>query len=333
MLHTEGKGYLLCPACGHIIDPPTPMQNQRGGRRNAGGRTGANNAFGHYDACPQRGVAGLPLAITTKSDAEVLRLLIPVPQSSIREDWLSWGLSTGYSLLAGMEHAFMLSSNELDVELEGPWKTGDSGNRFGLLSLAFIDPSLGGSGYLQRIAENFHRVAARSLEHLQHAGCETACYRCLKSYQNQRFHEHLTWPQSVPALEALSQLVPETRPLETGDVDNPGPWLEAYAAGVGSPLELKFLRLFEQHGFHPEKQVPVSPTVGGASISVADFAVPDRRLAIFIDGAAFHIGNNLRRDRFIRRRLRDGDPPWRVEELRAADLRDGARLVDRLRSS
>jgi hypothetical protein len=134
-------------------------------------------------------------------------------------------------------------------------------------------------------------------------------------------------------LEALSQLVPETRPLETGDVDNPGPWLEAYAAGVGSPLELKFLRLFEQHGFHPEKQVPVSPTVGGASISVADFAVPDRRLAIFIDGAAFHIGNNLRRDRFIRRRLRDGDPPWRVEELRAADLRDGARLVDRLRSS
>ena len=44
-------------------------------------------------------------------------------------------------------------------------------------------------------------------------------------------------------------IVPKSRPLETGDVEDPGPWLEAYEAGVGSPLELKFLRLFEQHGF------------------------------------------------------------------------------------
>jgi hypothetical protein len=45
-------------------------------------------------------------------------------------------------------------------------------------------------------------------------------------------------------------------------------------------------------------------------ISVADFAVPERRLAIYIDGAAFHAGERLRRDRYIRRRLRDGSPPW-----------------------
>lgn len=31
--------------------------------------------------------------------------------------------------------------------------------------------------------------------------------------------------------------------LQTGDIDAPRPWLEAYAAGVCSPLELKFLRL------------------------------------------------------------------------------------------
>ena len=43
-------------------------------------------------------------------------------------------------------------------------------------------PSLGGSGYLPRIAEQFHAVAARAIEHLDHSDCETACYRCLKSY-------------------------------------------------------------------------------------------------------------------------------------------------------
>ncbi|MBI2202475.1 MAG: hypothetical protein HYU41_01280, partial [Candidatus Rokubacteria bacterium] len=117
---------------------------------------------------------------------------------------------------------------------------------------------------------------------------------------------------------------------EFGDIDDPRPWLEAYAAGVGSPLELRFLRLFEQHGFRPERQVPLSAEPEGLPITLADFAVPERRLAIYVDGAAFHVGQNLRRDRFIRARLRGAAPPWRVEELRAADLRLGEALIRRL---
>jgi hypothetical protein len=218
----------------------------------------------------------------------------------------------------------------LEFELEGPWDTGDAPARYGLVSLAFIDPSLGGSGYLERVAENFEHVASRAIDHLDHPDCETACYRCLKSYYNQRYHDKLEWPKALPGLEQLRQESPARRPRETDDIDDPQPWLEAYAAGVGSPLELKFLRLFEDHGFHPQKQVPVSPTDGGAPISVADFARPQRRVAIYVDGAAFHIGANLRRDRYIRDRLRKGSPPWTTVELRANDLGRGAELVDEL---
>ena len=192
--------------------------------------------------------------------------------------------------------------------------------------------SRGGSGYLPRVAEGFHHVAKRAIEHLDHRDCETACYRCLKSYQNQRYHENLAWPQTIPVLEELAQSPPTPRSLETGDIDDPRPWLEAYSAGVGSPLELKFLRLFEKHGFNPQKQIAVAPSADELTISVADFAVPDRRLAIYIDGAAFHVGDRLRRDRFIRDRLRNGDPPWRVEELRAPDLAQGVALVERLKN-
>jgi hypothetical protein len=224
----------------------------------------------------------------------------------------------------------MLGSGELDFELEGPWQTGDATNRYSVLSLAFIDPSLGGSGYLVRIAEQFHRTAAQAIEDLDHPDCETACYRCLKSYYNQRYHQELRWPQVMPALDELAGAAPQHRARETGDIDDPRPWLEAYAAGVGSPLELAFLRLFETHGFHPQKQVPVAPSPGEPPISIADFAVPEQRLAIYIDGAAFHVGQRLRRDRFIRDRLRHGNPPWRVEELRAADLRQGVELIERL---
>jgi hypothetical protein len=181
---------------------------------------------------------------------------------------------------------------------------------------------------LRRIASEFHQVAKTAIAHLDHPNCETACYRCLKSYQNQRYHELLNWPQVIPALEQLAQTPPTPRPLETGDLDDPLPWLEAYNAGVGSPLELKFLQLFEKHGFHPQKQIPV-PT--NTPISVADFAIPERRLAIYIDGSAFHKGGNRLRDKFIRDRLRNANPPWQVVELNAVDLARGKALVEELK--
>jgi hypothetical protein len=76
--------------------------------------------------------------------------------------------------------------------------------------------------------------------------------------------------------------------------------------------------------------VPVAPSDDEPPISVADFAIPGKRIAIYVDSAAFHVGQTLRRDRFIRQRLADGRPPWRVVELRAADLAQGRLLCDRI---
>ncbi len=332
MLHADGKGWLLCPSCGRMLDAPV-TQAARSGRSNPAGRANAQNSNGHSESCPHRGALPRPLAIATSGKVEVLRLLVPVPPTKQPEDWHSWGFSLGYSLLQGMRRHFALELNELDFELEGPWDTQHEGQRYGMMSLTFIDSSLGGSGYLPKIAEDFHRVAGRAIQHLDHPNCETACYRCLKAYQNQRHQDKLCWPLAIESLEDLAASDPQKRSLQLGDIDDPRPWLEAYAAGVGSPLELKFLRLFEQHGFYPQKQVPVSPSDGELPISVADFAVPERRLAIYIDGAAFHQGANLRRDRFIRDRLRNGTPAWHVEELRAADLALGPNLVLRLQGN
>ena len=113
---------------------------------------------------------------------------------------------------------------------------------------------------------------------------------------------------------------PETLPLQLGDSDDASPWLQAYDAGVGSPLELKCLRLFEKHGIEVEKQVPVSPDPGGRPISQADFKVKDKNILIYIDGAAFHNGSRLRRDRAIRKILAEGGERWIIVELKAKDL-------------
>jgi hypothetical protein len=276
------------------------------------------------------GTPPTPTAIVAMGQVEVLRLLAVVPQGEW--NWREWGLSLGYALRMGMIRHFALSDDDIDFGLEEPWAVSSGNLSYQQASLAFVDPNLGGSGYLARIAESFHRVAATALQHLDHPNCQTACYRCLKSYQNQRHHEFLNWPSIVGDLEGLAAVEPQLRPPETGDIDDPRPWLEAYAAGVGSPLELKFLRLFEQYGLAVEKQVPVSPSDDQPPISVADFVVAGRRVAIYIDGAAFHVGRTLRRDRFIRDRLRSGTPPWQIVELRAQDLRRGEQIVSQLRA-
>ena len=74
----------------------------------------------------------------------------------------------------------------------------------------------------------------------------------------------------------------------------------------------------------------MSASDGLPPLSIADFSVPSRRLAIYVDGAAFHIGARLRRDRIIRNRLREGPLRWNVVELRASDLARGASLVQEL---
>ncbi len=260
-------------------------------------------------------------------------MLVPVPLEARAPDIDAIGFSLGYALIVGTRKLYMPDGPEIQLSLEGPWRTASEDLQINQLSITFIDTSLGGTGYLWRIATELHLVAMKTIEHLHHSKCETACYRCLKVYDNQRHHDKLCWPVIMPHLETLSETPPVARPLETGDIEQPAPWLDAYAAGVGSPLELAFWRLFEKHGFTPEKQVPISPEDGRPPISVADFAVPERRLAIYVDGGAFHVGANLRRDRYIRDQLRNGEPPWRVVELRAADLQQGAALIKRLQNA
>ncbi|RIK40897.1 MAG: hypothetical protein DCC57_19215 [Chloroflexi bacterium] len=331
ILSTDTRGFLLCGHCGAMLRAPEATPTRPQGRRNARSAQQSAQTFGHHANCPQSHVAPAPLALVTAGRTEVLRLLTPVPASTELADLQPWALSLGYALHIGIARHFMLDSSEIEFILEGPWQIQTDGQPLGQLSLTFIDPSVGGTGYLRRTAEELHLVARRALQHLEHDGCETACYRCLKSYTNQRFHDYLQWPLALPALEMLAARPAESQPPAITDLDDPTPWLEAYDAGVGSPLELKFLRLFEQHAFLPQKQFAITLDNSPRPLTIADFAVPERRLAIYIDGAAVHVGANLRRDRYIRTRLQQADPPWAVVTLQASDLSEGATLVARLR--
>ncbi len=328
-LHNKGRGFYLCPSCGRLLAVPDDDRDQNArkkGRAKVRRSSGAD-PFGHGPGCQRSGQPPMPIAITTATPATTLRFSVVLPRDFKESEYLRWGYSLGYSLRTGLKQLYMLDGPELEFELEPVWE--EHGTRK-VGALTFIDTAVGGSGFLDRCIDELHLVARRAIEHLDHPKCETACYRCLKSYANQRHHEYLSWPHVLPDLEALAQKPPEPLPAE-GDPDDPRPWLEAYEAGVGSPLELQFLRLFERHGMEVEKQVPVGPELDGPRISQADFRVVGSSVLVYVDGATFHTGSRLRRDRIIRRALRQGNAAWRIVELTARDLRTPERTIERVR--
>lgn len=331
-LFDDAKGFPLCPHCGRLLSFAPPDGSTRRGRRRAR-RGDVPDPYEHGPGCAQRGQPPRPLAITARNSATTLRVIVVLPAEMEEDDYRTWGYSLGFCLRSGLRHLYLLDGPEIEFELEPSWSMERDGRRWRFGALLFVDPAVGGSGFLDRAVEELHLVAARALEHLEHEGCESACYRCLKSYQNQRVHAFLSWPAATVDLEQLAGTAPVPCALERGDLDDPRPWLEAYDAGVGSPLELRFLRVLEGGGLSLRKQVPVSPESGGEPISVADFVVEGTRIAIYVDGAAFHRGSRLRRDRKIRESLRRGPEPWSVIEFNARDLGDPNAVVQRVMRS
>jgi len=328
LLHVEARGFIICSSCGKILNSQVSEKATAKGRKKLQSAENSNSdPYKHTSKCEKRGQPGQTIALFTESKVEILRLLVPIPDDMTEDETKEWALSLGYALRSGMRHRYSLDGSEIEFIMEGPWTQTHNGTPYKLISLTFIDQNIGGSGYLYKIAEEFTDVAKDAIAYLDHKDCETACYRCLKSYNNQRFHQFLNWPRIISDLAFVSENTIKGKRLKLGDINDPTPWLEAYKEGVGSPLELKFLKLFEQNKIKVQKQVPVPADF---PISTADFAIIDgsKQIAIYIDGAAFHVGKNLRRDIIIRNKLKNAQKPWTVIELRAKDLGKFTEIIE-----
>ena len=313
--------YALCPDCGKLLTTPPPQTGKKKAAKVPARAGSGPDPFSHTPNCPRKGQPVEAVALYAQRRVETLRLLFPWEGGADDEARLqAWAWTLGYALLAGAERFFALSERDFEAQFEGVRVQGGP-VRQGVLT--FIDPNLGGSGYLERFAERLPEVAAGALRHLDHDDCETACYRCLKSYGNQRHHELLQWPLVVSTLEGLRDDRAAATSLTEADVNDPGPWREAFEAGTGSPLEYRCLRLLEGAGLQPSKQYAISETPGGRAFTVADFAFPAQRVAVYVDGASIHLGTVLRRDRRIEERLRGMTPPWSVVRLGRKEI-DGS---------
>lgn len=271
------QGFRLCQTCGELRRER--QQPRQGQRRNRDPRADRDP---HDDRC---GGEAVTVAIGHQTRADTLRLLVPgLPE--LGTEGIAWAWSLAWSIVRGSIRLFDLDEDDLEVRV----LTRREDGREEVMEIVWVDSVLGGSGILREVATRLPEVARAALEHLRDHECPSSCYRCLRTYRNQRVHGLLDWRLVLAQLQAAGADHVE----DQGEAPAPshrtrGPeWDEAREEGCGSPLELRLLRTMREVGLpEPEKQFEVH-TDSGRLLTVADFAYPEQRVLVYVDGLAFH---------------------------------------------
>jgi hypothetical protein len=279
------EGFRMCPTCGDVVRlvvPPQPAADApRRGRRQA--RDPRADQDPHARRCH-----GEPRTVTLgqQTRADTLRLLVE-GMAEQGEDGVAWAWSIGTAMLEGARRHFELDDDDLDAIVQ---TVKDADGRSRALEILWVDKILGGSGIIDAMVREFQQVACAAVRHLEGHDCPASCYRCLRSYRNQRVHGILNWRLAMPYLQAAaaSELQSLTSTAQPSRGEGPE-WDEARREGCESPLELRLLKAMRVAGLpEPLKQHKVYDSRGHL-LTRADFAyVTPKRILIYADGLEFH---------------------------------------------
>ncbi|NOT01453.1 MAG: DEAD/DEAH box helicase [Phycisphaerales bacterium] len=286
----ESPGFRLCPTCGEYFGE-REREGDKPGKSKAATKDSRSQIDGHTKRC-----TGTPrdFSIGHKLRADTLRLCIP-EMGKLGEEGVAWAWSLVYAMIQGAMRLFEIDEDDIEGHVLTKTVTEKGRQPYEeVLDILWIDRIIGGSGTLQRLATHFPKVAAAALEHLDGHDCPNSCYRCLRSYRNQRWHGLLDWRLAVPFLRALSgETVSEPAPVAGVTPVSPteGPeWADAKAEGCESPQELRLLKAIRGDGALPEPDKQHEVYEGNRLLTRADFAYLDCKpmLLIYVDGLKWH---------------------------------------------
>jgi len=310
--------YRICEQCGRAFEPPSEVKMR--GKRGQEMPTELRASDAELNHAKRDGCSGkiVDIALGHEFRADTLRLPVPLGLQQAGEAGVRWAWSVGAALLQGAVRHFALDPDDLSVYVLSSSNDDENPSAFEVL---LIDEVIGGSGIIPEIVQNFASVARAALEHLSDHDCDTACYRCLRTYRNARYARFLAWRSALGFLENAAAQPLERKTVEDrtrGDQDTAA-WIEARSEGCGSPIELILLNALRGAGVpEPEKQYNLTRS-NGSLISSADFAWPQQRVLAYVDGLRYHSTKGGREcDARITRQLQaDG---WRVERFLGSEV-------------
>ena len=272
----QGERFELCPACGRHR-PPRLTDKQT-----------ISWDEDHQHVCngaPRQFILGYSFS------ADVLVLAVPALLAPADDgEAKSFCRTLGKALVVGAQEMLEIEADEIAYfhhpDGAGGW------------TLTFYETAPGGAGYLEQLAADLGKWAKAAHQRLFGHDCERACYRCLKSSRNQIDHPLLNKELVRDALFHFgdAQLTAEPRKGKAGEGrEVASEWLSTLNATRSAPptsdtpIERALLAAIRASGRLPEPvaQYPVLDETGKQR-TVPDFAYPERGIAIYCDGFAYH---------------------------------------------
>jgi hypothetical protein len=211
-----------------------------------------------------------------------------------------------------------------DAELEGNLYRSEGGDYWALI----YDPMPGGSGFLPLMLGYWRPICTRAREALEAcpSKCETACYSCLKHFRNQQWHDILNRHQAMAVLDEVSQDLKQSTTIPQLVLQ---PRIQAEL--TDSNAELTFAEVCRKRNFPVPPEAQFRVNLSGAEVTIADWAYPDHKVLVFIDGMSRQIHGNpdqQRKDKLKRAKAKAAG--FRVLELTAEELSDDEMLAFKL---
>ncbi|MBW2703779.1 MAG: DEAD/DEAH box helicase [Deltaproteobacteria bacterium] len=182
------------------------------------------------------------------------------------------------SIRIGARYVLDMGANEIDGEVI----CDEHGDHHALL----YDPMPGGSGFLPQIIEYWDAVCEAAQKALENCAskCDKACYSCMKHFRNQQDHAVLDRHM------ALNMLSPLIQPLDLQHKIPPvAAATKAEIEKTDSDAEITFAEVCAAHGFPVPPVAGLKVTFDDGNYTVADWAYPEAKLLIFIDGMGKHL--------------------------------------------
>ncbi|MFL6197817.1 MAG: DEAD/DEAH box helicase [Thermoanaerobaculia bacterium] len=289
----DGIGFPICLVCGEVRSPlASPIE--------------IKDFVEHHKKRCRRAPGWHALHVDVRSD---LLILGPFTHEH-------GAVNAVEALRIGFRRVLEMGETELETEL----LVDDQGKAQGVL----FDPLPGGSGFLPLAMEHWERVVDSAKEVLAACTCEKACYRCLLHFRNQQHHGVLDRNVALAALsDALGPFGKEHEIAPTYVRE------KSHSDKTESPKEDRFLAILKARSFPlpPEAQFPLE--LGGGSRTVADFAYPEQKVLLYVDGLSTRIHGNeeqRRKDRILRTKAELKG--WKVRTISGEGLADETMLAD-----
>lgn len=269
-----GEGFQLCSTCGrHKSQGLTQKRDRKWDEEHAKWCNGNVERF----------VLGYQFEADT--------LLLPIVGEWLDRDKPEPFLRTlGSALVQGAVELLELEPDEVAYFFQGSPESG--------WCLAFYETVPGGAGYLESLAASLPQWARHAESLLFEHECAGACYRCLKTYRNQFYHRLLdkNLVRDILFHFANGKSSGPPRDSEIGmAARDSADQIKSLAleqislkSGPESPIERRLLQAMKAGGVPTPCCQFSFRDEAGQLITVADFAYPEHKLAIFCDGFAWH---------------------------------------------